>query len=231
MEKWKHYSSFLPGLVLVVGALAWIVVPSAAFAKGPPDQNPGQPFAEILAAIANLQGEGNHTLRWDQVLDSIDGDPTTGCNSSRFKCIMPTAANLDGEAVLDKATGLVWERVAGDTDGDGDVDFDDRLDWTAARFHCANKAVGGLKGWKLPSFDQLASLVDPSVSAPGPTLPQGHPFIDVQSSDYWSASTDIVHPTFAWYVVFGFGNVLFTKKTSPFFVWCVRSGQSGPDAY
>ena len=57
MDKWRHYSSFLAGLVLVVGALAWIVVPSAAFAQGPPAQKPGNQFEEILAAIANLQGD------------------------------------------------------------------------------------------------------------------------------------------------------------------------------
>ena len=72
MDKWRHYSSFLAGLVLVVGALAWIVVPSAAFAKGPPAQNPGQPFAEILAAIAKLQGDV------DTLQDTVDNLPTGG---------------------------------------------------------------------------------------------------------------------------------------------------------
>ena len=55
MGKWKQYSSLLTGLLLGVGVLAWIVVPRAQ--AGPPQQKPGQPSAEILAAIADLQAD------------------------------------------------------------------------------------------------------------------------------------------------------------------------------
>jgi len=69
------------------------------------------------------------------------------------------------------------------------------------------------------------SLVDRSVSFPGPTLPSGHPFSNVQSQFYWSASTLANFPTIAWVADFGFGHVGTALKSSSHFVWCVRGGQ------
>ena len=63
----------------------------------------------------------------------------------------------------------------------------DRLRWSdGLRQHCPNKNVGGRKSWRLPSFPELASLIDPSNA--NPTLPTGHPFTNVQSAHYWSAT-------------------------------------------
>ncbi|MCP9447568.1 MAG: DUF1566 domain-containing protein [Nitrospira sp.] len=116
-------------------------------------------------------------------------------------------------AVRDNNTGLVWEQspqAAAAT-------------WSDARFTCANKIVGGQKGWRLPSIPELASLVDPAVSAP-PTLPPGHPFTNVQSARYWSASADAFNPSNAWLVFFFSGSVGATPKNFSFQVWCVRGG-------
>src|SRR5262245_16126723 len=82
--------------------------------------------------------------------------------------------SFNGEAVLDNETGLVWEQSPGDTDRDGDVDQDDALDWYSALSHCYKKAVGGRinrKGWRLPTIEELASLVD--TSSQPLTLPAG----------------------------------------------------------
>jgi Protein of unknown function (DUF1566) len=81
----------------------------------------------------------------------------------------------------------------------------------------------------MPGIQELASLVDPSVASPGPTLPPGHPFLNVQPPDYWSASTDAFGAIYAWSVFFGDGVVYndFGKSTN-LNVWCVRTGQ-GPD--
>jgi len=77
----------------------------------------------------------------------------------------------------------------------------------------------------LPSVAELASLVDPTVTAPGPTLPPGHPFLNVLSSDFWSATTLAETPTRAWSVRFGDGVVNTDIKTSNLLrVWCVRGG-------
>jgi hypothetical protein len=124
---------------------------------------------------------------------------------------------LDGAAVLDKETGLVWEQSP----------YMMTMPWIDAMFTCQNKPVGDRKGWRLPTVAELASLVDQSVSAPGPTLSNGHPFSSVQSSVYWSATTMPIPTTEAWGVNFYNADVFsFVKTYNGYYVWCVRGGQA-----
>ena len=136
--------------------------------------------------------------------------------NARFK-VLPDFAS---EAVLDRETGLVWERspdAATPT-------------WNAARYDCTFKTTGNRKGWRLPSMPELASLVDPSLR-PGPTLPLGHPFVGVLSDFYWSATTREGNTTDAWYVLFTNGEVnTFSKSLDFLHAWCVR-GPMNADQY
>ena len=121
-----------------------------------------------------------------QAADAIDA-PVRQPHLKSWSNIIPNAAkrfivlaDFNNQAVLDRETGLVWEQTP---------DATDRL-WTDAASYCLNKNVGGRKSWRLPSIPELVSLVDPAV-APGPTLPVGHPFTNVQSSQpkgYWSST-------------------------------------------
>jgi hypothetical protein len=125
---------------------------------------------------------------------------------------------LDGEAVLDKETGLVWEKSPDTT----------TKSWNDAVDYCYTKVVGGRMGWRLPTVEELASLVDTTQT--NPALPSGHPFQNVQSSFYWSATTSSRFTNAAWFVYIGDGVVNVTSKPFDFFVWCVRGGH-GYDAY
>lgn len=79
-----------------------------------------------------------------------------------------------------------------------------------------------------PDSPRLASLIDPTNPAGDPDLPVGHPFTNVQSSLYWSATTDAGDATKAWEVNFDFfpeaGGPEAMVKTATNFVWCVRGG-------
>jgi len=121
--------------------------------------------------------------------------------------------------VRDNETGLVWEQSPETK----------TQKWTDARFNCASRTIGGRKGWRLPSVHELASLVDPSV-VPGPTVPTGHPFTNVQPGHYWSATALAGKPSFAWNVGFIMGMVHYVKATDSHSVWCVRGGNNA-DAY
>ncbi len=48
--------------------------------------------------------------------------------------------------------------------------------------------------------------------------------INVQSSNYWSATTNATNTSNAWDVNFNNGNVDNDDKTNTNFVWCVRGG-------
>ncbi len=127
----------------------------------------------------------------------------------------------NNEAVLDRETGLVWEQtLTGGT----------TATWDSIRSVCITRTIGGRKGWRLPSVPELASLVDPTVPFPGPSLPTGHPFAGIVNAGFWSSSTVANVPTRAWAVDFRGGAVLSLDKTSIRAAWCVR-GANSADVY
>ena len=144
------------------------------------------------------------TQNWDKKLPS----------ASRFTIL----SAFGGAAVRDDETGLVWEKTLESTE----------LSWSNARAVCADKDVGGRKGWRLASISELASLVDTSIREmrEGPTLPLGYPFANVQMDAYWSATTIAGNPNSAWLVFFDTGKVLHAFKTITFHAWCVRGGMN-----
>ena len=143
---------------------------------------------------------------WDKALPS----------TQRFVMLAP----FNNAAVRDNNTGLVWEKSPQMA----------AVTWNGARFTCINKNVGGQKGWRLPSIPDLASLIEPSVAPPGPTLSSGHPFNNIQSAGYWSATTSAEDSSDAWFVYFGIGFVDHDSKTFSGQVWCVRGGTNA-DTY
>lgn len=142
-------------------------------------------------------------------------DQTLACSSTASCPRFIVLSNMNSEAVLDRETGLLWEKSPLTT----------AHTWSNARFQCTSRTTGGRKGWRLPSVHELASLLDPANS--NPALPTGHPFLNLQDV-YSSATTNAEFPDFAWVVNFAnsvVGNHFF-DKTSVLFVWCVRGGMN-----
>ncbi len=159
-------------------------------------------FGTIPAgAQTTANGPYYATPSWDQQLPA----------STRFIVL----SNWNSEAVLDRETGLVWERSPSTS----------TFTWLSAQNNCNILTVGNRKGWRLPTIQESASLVEPSGPFIGPTLPSGHPFQNVQSSFYWSATTFAGVSSSAWVVSFSNGFVGVDAKSVDYFVWCVRGGQ------
>ena len=156
----------------------------------------------ITPAHAQTTAPGPYyaTPSWDQTLPA----------NTRFVVL----SNFSGEAVLDRETGLVWEKAPNAN----------ATTWLLARVECTRRTAGGRKAWRLPSFSELASLIDPAVANPGPTLPPGHPFTNIQINiSYWTATTSADNPISAWGVQFFDGSELQFQKIGSAYVWCVRS--------
>jgi hypothetical protein len=150
------------------------------------------------------------TPSWDQTLPS----------STRFIVL----SNFNNQAVLDRETGLVWERSPVSAI---------RIGWFDAIAACENLIVVNRLGWRLPSAQELASLIDPTQS--NPSLPPDSPFQGISSflgSVYWTAATVELDATAAKAVDFSAGSITQRTKAPPLpqiqgaRFWCVRGGSS-----
>ena len=185
--------------LLFVVAIALLVVALSAMSAPAGDLNPPGTPAPTMKTLDQIPPT------WDQVIpDAAD----------RFKLVM------GGAAVLDKETGLVWEKVLQQYN----------LAWGEAVFVCYQRLVGGRTGWRLPAVEEIFSLID--VTHTFPALPPGHPFILPPAySSVWSASTDAFDSSLAWSVDLFAGMLVAGNKSSgpARLAWCVRGGR-GHDA-
>ena len=137
---------------------------------------------------------------WDQTLPS----------ATRFVVL----SNFGGQAVLDRDTGLVWDRAP---------DTTTQRTWSQAVQHCLIRDVGSRSGWRLPAIHELRSLLDTSRTTP--PLPVGHPFGDLfgEFRSYWSATPgpDLGAFIQSFGISFSLGQTIKTEKN---LAWCVRGG-------
>lgn len=162
--------------------------------------------AMAVVSLVLASGGGAQALEfrsWDQHL-----------SAGRFVVL----SAFGSQAVLDKETQLVWQRtpasvVAG---------------WSAARSACENLVVGGRRGWRLPAAHELTSLIDPVISIAPPRLPDGHPFVNVATTRYWTTTPSPYNePGEAFVVDLAFSDVdSLPKEEGLLRRWCVRGGGS-----
>jgi hypothetical protein len=136
-------------------------------------------------------------------------------------------ANWNNEAVLDRETGLVWQR---------DPSVGGNLNYLNSALTCNQARTGGRFGWRLPSLHEFSSLFDPANTATAGVvaLPTGHPFTNVVLGPYWTGSTNSSNSANAWTFnptpfnpggfVFCCGVVDFPKSGVALPQWCVRGG-------
>jgi hypothetical protein len=108
---------------------------------------------------------------------------------------------FDDQAVLDQETGLVWQREPADQPGSSFY----RTNFFGAIRHCYRVLTGGRMGWRLPTAEELTSLlVATPTSNPAimrGALPSGHPFINIGAERYWSVSEGSFNSVAARYLV------------------------------
>ena len=132
---------------------------------------------------------------------------TAGCpNEGRF------VDNQDG-TVTDTCTGLMWQQATAQ----------ERLAWREAIAYCARLHCAGHSDWRLPNVRELQSIVDY-----GRSVPSSDPIFGAESGWYWSSSTYVLYPSYAWSVNFSVGGVYSVNKDYDSFVRAVR-GPTGKE--
>lgn len=139
------------------------------------------------------------------LLLSLPGSGAEKNAPERFSLVM------NGAAVKDNQTGLIWEQ---EPDREHDV-------WSRSNERCATKEIGGQKGWRGPSVEELKTLIDPAQR--DPALPPGHPFSNIKSEIYWTSTSDAKDDIVAWQVSFFSGEPVTDQKSGTRRMWCVLS--------
>lgn len=182
-----------------------------------------------------------------------DGMLTPGSAGLSYSAVPnPSGGSYDvTECVKDNLTGLTWEgkptsgqRAASNTYANYDSTTSAQA-WngsayvnpTQAQIYAATNSVGyvaavnatklcGYTDWRLPTADELQSIVDYSVAYPGPSINTTW-FPNTVPGDgrygYWISSPVVGFSNFSWYVSFGNGGVYSYVRNYALPVRLVRS--------
>ena len=140
----------------------------------------------------------------------------------------PTGDYVDNGngTVTHTPTNLTWKRCAEGQTWTGSTCSGTASTYT---FDQANTLTGtsfaDQSDWRVPTEDELVSLVDYSVPAPHPTI-NSSVFPATPRSNFWSGSPDAIDSSLAWVVYFSNGNAYGDGRSDGDAVRLVRGGQS-----
>jgi hypothetical protein len=139
-----------------------------------------------------------------------------------------------GDIVIDNVTGLQWqdnESVTKQwlTDENYNTCYNNNsspacydTSGDTATTYCESLTLGGYSDWRLPSIEELETLVDDGRYNPAVTTKV---FQHISSFHYWSSTTSALYTSKAWNVVFYDGHSSGSYKSNYYCVRCVRGGQ------
>ena len=150
------------------------------------------------------------------------GYPKTDLVSNRFsvRCVRtaepkhpPPTAHYDvkPDTVRDLGTGLTWQRAVPES----------LLAFDSAQAYCADLALAGKSGWRVPSLPELLTLIDER--AKDPPMIDRLAFPDTPGEAFWSSSYFGGVAGQSWQVYFDHGHGLYGLPSTPFRVRCVTA--------
>jgi len=176
-------------------------------------------IAALQAELATLERQAR-VAQTGQTTSYAAGDD--GAIQAGVPFPTPRFTDNSNGTVTDNLTGLIWLKNA---DCFGSQTWANALNAANALAHgSCSLTDGSVAGdWHIPNIKELQSLID--FGQLFPALPPGHLFLNVQSDDYWSSTSDALSPTLAWIVYLPAGGAVAVGKENFHSVWPVRGGQ------
>ena len=115
--------------------------------------------------------------------------------------------NGDG-TVSDSRTGLMWQQ-----------DSAGSMAWAEAVAYCSRLSLAGYDDWRLPSLDELKSIVNGDFSDPAIDTTF---FPDTKSDHYWSSAKSDFQSNQAWHLDFARGHAYEGFTLQQYYVRAVR---------
>ena len=177
------------GTVAAVAAalLAGVAVFAQVSGEAQPEEmsSPGSPLG-LAYPIVDTGQTSCYDVDGEEIPCPEPGDPLYG-QDAQFSGNQPRYVDNGDGTVTDLVTGLMWQKSP-DTDGDGDIDYDDKLTFEEAMEYAESCTLAGYDDWRLPTIKELYSLIlfsgkDPSGlerADPGKL----RPFIDTRYFDF-----------------------------------------------
>ncbi|TGN00514.1 DUF1566 domain-containing protein [Leptospira yasudae] len=158
--------------------------------------------------------------------DGIVGLTIQG-NTNDARCVSGSALpslsfkNNGDSTITDINTGLIWMQcTVGHSGSTCNTGIATSLTWSNALTACNSSTQGGRR-WRLPSVNELRSILDLSVGNPSIS---GAYFPNTLATNYWT-STSYTNPADAWVIHFGASNnVMNLTKPSVAYARCVSTG-------
>ncbi len=141
-------------------------------------------------------------LKFDLDIEKISKKSNTS-KASNFK--------KENDTVLDKVRHLRWQ--------DDARTVKIRKSWQEAQAYCKTLSLDGMKGWRLPTHDELISIVDYTKF----TMAIMPAFSHIVSDSYWTATSETNDAGQAKSIYFGNGCPNAEQKTKELLVRCVRT--------
>ena len=116
-----------------------------------------------------------------------------------------------GEVVLDEAAYLIWQ--------DDTAVTEVKKNWFDAEKYCKSLSIDGIDSWRVPSYDELITIVDYTKH----TLAAMSAFKHVISEYYWSSNEDNKDTKNAKNIYFGNGCPNVNLKEDEYYIRCVHS--------
>lgn len=184
------------------------------------DGRAGFNFTKLDASSAPLPSSA---ASWSCVRDNVTGliwevKSDTGLHgkSDRYNWYNDDLANNGGESGHENDDGDICH-------GYGEADQLSHCNTKAYVTRINKENYCGATDWRVPSLDELKSIVDHGVTSPNPTIDTDY-FPNSQTTGYWSSTPDAYFESNAWVLFLNGGGDDADNKSQDFAVRLVRGG-------